>query len=154
MKTLVATFIFLLSFAAMAEALNGGGGSRVEECRRKMHSNQRSRLYIEDMEYCQNLLMRDSLEKFNSFSEQRAPAVDCEEAKDASSLVNACRAVGIQKVKAEARAKGITIRDQDVYVCEVDNSHWIFSNYVWFCADTPRGKLQHMTQKPRFQSCF
>ncbi|MES2525641.1 MAG: hypothetical protein V4598_01085 [Bdellovibrionota bacterium] len=125
---------------------------RVQRCR--MMRNSKARMYVEDLEYCQGVMMRDSLNEFNAFLERRGPVVDCQEAKQNPDLVNACRAVGITKVKAQARAWGSTVRDQDVYACDVDNSHWIMPNYVWFCADTPKGKVQQITQKPLIGSCF
>jgi hypothetical protein len=151
MKYLLVLVSFVFVMPVFAEAL-GGKVDRVAECRRKMHS--RTNMYIEDVEYCRNLLMRESVEKFNEFAQQRGPVVDCQEAKENPDLVNDCRAVGVHKVKEQAKAWGITVANEDVYACDVDNSHWVFSNYVWFCADTPRGKISQMTQKPKFRDCF
>jgi hypothetical protein len=140
MKFLIAV-VFLFSFAAFADD--------VSECReiiRKKHA------YIEEIERCQGVLLRHSIEKFNNFSETRAPAIDCQEAKDNSGLVNSCRNVGIDKVKEQARTLGLKVRDQDVYACDVDNN-WI-SDYVWFCAETPKGEIRKLTQKPLFKDCF
>lgn len=125
---------------------------RVEKCR--MQRNSKAQMYIEELEYCSNLLLNESLKEFSLFAEKRAPAVDCEEAKDHEKLVKDCRAVGIKKVKMQAKALGVTIRDQDVYACDVDDRFYNPSKYVTYCADTPRGKISQLTQKPLFKDCL
>lgn len=126
MKYLLAIISILFVLPALAESLSPGRAADVKE----------------------------AIGRFNEFGESQGPVVDCQEAVENPDLVNDCRVVGIQKVKQQARAWGYTIRDTDVYACDVDNSHWVFSNYVWFCADTPKGKISKMTQKPRFRACF
>lgn len=125
---------------------------RAQKCRMQRYS--KAPMYIEDMEYCSNLLLSESLKEFNLFAEKRAPAVDCQEAKENPKLVNDCRAVGIKKVKMQAKALGVTVRDQDVYACDVDDRFYNPWKYVWYCADTPRGKISQLTQKPLFKDCF
>lgn len=140
------------SRAAYRDCLARNGlNTDVAECRRKMHT-QRSRMYIEEVERCQSLLLRESIENFNNFADRREPVTDCAEARDHVSLVNTCRRVGVNKVKEQGRAWGFNLRDQDVYACDVD-SGWV-SSYVWFCANTPRGEIRKLTQKPIFQDCF
>ncbi len=149
MKYTLALLSLLFAVSAFADAVSD---ERVQRCR--MMRNSKARMYVEDIEYCQGVMMRDSLNEFNAFVERRGPVVDCQEAKANPDLVNACRSVGVQKVKAQGTAWGITIRDQDVYACDVDNSHWVMPNYVWFCADTPKGKVSQITQKPMIGKCF
>ena len=147
-------FLFLIFFSLSVFAITEEESRehQISECRRQRQHP--GRMYIEDVERCQNLLLRDSLERFNKFADQRAPAVDCPEARHAPALVSACRSAGVRKVKLQATSFGVSIQDKDIYACEVDNSHWVFSNYVWFCADTPRGKISQMTQKPLGGDCF
>lgn len=125
---------------------------QASECRQLMHTKRR--IYVEEMERCQGVLLHDSLEKFNRFAERREPVVDCQEARENPGIVKACRTAGVAKVKAQGQAWGFTIRDQDVYACDVDNSHWVTSNYVWFCANSPRGEIRQLTQKPLWGDCF
>jgi hypothetical protein len=150
MKSFFVFILIAMSLPVFAEALQGV--DRTEKCRAMMHSKRN--MYIEDVEYCQGVMMKDSVEKFNAFTEGHGPSVDCPEAKENSGLVDACRAVGIHKVIEQGKAYGVKISKQDVYACDVDNSHWIFSNYVWFCAYSPKGEIRQLTQKPRFGNCF
>lgn len=149
MKYCLMLLCLLFALPVFADALLD---DRAQKCRRQLHS--KANLYIEDREYCMNLLMRDSIEKFNEFAEQRGPVVDCQEAKESPALVNACRAVGIAKVKRQAREWGVTLRDQDIYACDVDDRFYNPFKYVSFCADTRKGKVQVLTQKPVFRDCF
>lgn len=147
MKSLLIATLVLFSFAALAEAIRNP--DQAAECRQLMHTKRR--IYVEEMERCQGVLLRDSLEKFNNFSTRPEPSPDCEEAKDSQGLVNACREVGAKKVIDQGKAWGLTIRPQDVYVCDVDDN-WVF-DYVWYCANTPKGKISRMVQKAGFGAC-
>lgn len=148
MKYFFALLTLIVALPVFAEAISGE--DRAARCRRQMHS--KARMYVEDMEYCQNIIVRESIEKFNNFLTRPEPSPDCPEASESQGLVKACRAVGVQKVKAQGRAWGYEIRDQDVYVCDVDDN-WVF-DYVWYCANTPKGKIQQMTQKRVLDDCF
>lgn len=153
MKLLILVLV-LSSFSAFAEeddSLNSSSQEkRVAECRQILHTKRN--VYIEEMERCQGLLLRHSIEQFNRFADRREPVVDCQEAQDNRSLVRACRSHGVEKVKRQGSSWGFNIRDQDVYACDVDSG--IFTSYVWFCANTPRGEIRTLTQKPLWQDCF
>ncbi len=148
MKFSLALLVLLFVLPVFGEAHSD---QEVERCRAQR--NSKARIYIEEMEHCSGVLMRESIKSFNEFVERRGPVVDCQEAKENPKLISECRSVGIQKVKAQARSWDLTIRDQDVYACDVDDSGWV-SEYVWFCADTRKGKIQMLTQKSVFQKCF
>lgn len=147
MKFLMALIVTLFSVSVFAEAISHS--DQAAECRQLMHTKRR--IYVEEMERCQGVILRDSLEQFNNFATRPAPSPDCEEAKDSQGLVKACREVGVQKVIAQGKAWGLTIRPQDVYVCDVDDN-WVW-DYVWYCANTPKGKIQRMVQKAGFGAC-
>lgn len=79
---------------------------------------------------------------------------DCPEAKEHEKLVKACEEVGHKKVQAEAKHIGIYIQESMIKVCEVDARIFSLADYVWFCADTPKGRISKMVQKPLFKECF
>ena len=148
MKLLLVLLSLIFSLSVFAEAISRA--DQAAECRQLMRTKRR--IYVEEMERCQNIILAHNLEKFNDFSTRPEPSPDCEEAKDSPALVSACREVGVKKVIEQGKAWGLTIRPQDVYVCDVDDN-WIF-DYVWYCANTPKGKIQQMTQKQVLKDCF
>jgi hypothetical protein len=73
-----------------------------------------------------------------------------------SKLVNACKPAGITKLQAQAKAKGLEVRAEDVKECGIDNRLLNPVKYVWFCATTTDGseKITKLTQKAPFKPCF
>lgn len=149
MKYYLASIFFLVAHSGFAEDLTS---ERAEKCR--LQRNSKAPRYIEDIKYCSDLLLRESIQGFNAFADERTPAVDCQEAKENPKLVNECRAVGIKKVKLQAKSWGINVRDRDIYACDVDDRFLNPSKYVWYCADTPKGRISQLTQKPLLKDCF
>lgn len=79
---------------------------------------------------------------------------DCPEAKDHESLIKACRKVGVKKVLSEAKFLKVNVKKEDIKVCDVDARFFSVSKYVWYCANTSKGKITMLTQKPLFGDCF
>lgn len=79
---------------------------------------------------------------------------DCPEAKDNERLIKQCRAMGVQKVLSQAKSFGISIKAEDVKVCDIDARFLSLAKYVWFCADSPKGQITKIVQKPLFGDCF
>lgn len=71
-------------------------------------------------------------------------------------LVATCQEVGVQKVLAQAAARDLDVRAEDVSECGVDNRPLnLAAKYVWFCAEASNGEVvQVLTQKPTFGECF
>lgn len=82
------------------------------------------------------------------------PVQNCPEANDHKELIRACRALGVAKILSQARSFGVTLRPSDVKVCEIDIGFLSYYKHVWFCANTPRGIIHQMTQKPFMRECF
>ncbi len=68
-------------------------------------------------------------------------------------LVQACSAVGISKVIAQADVMGLEIDQEAIYECGIHNQGP--TGYVWFCAEASNGEIiSKATQKPFYTKCF
>lgn len=112
-----------------------------------------SLLYVLPVKANELSLVKDVTKTLDEISNPNA-LKDCPEAQDYKSLVKECRKVGVKKVLAQAKSFGVYVNPKDVKVCEVDARILSLSKYVWFCAETSKGRINQMTQKPLFDKCF
>ena len=97
-----------------------------------------------------------------SLQNVKAPCATCSADKSLElkhkKLVNACRTVGIAKLRDIAKANNYKIREESIHVSEVDARLLNPWKYVWWTAqfETPSGiqEFNQITQKPPLQKCF